>query len=286
MEQPREEIYERIPWETLEDRGGDKQWLMMGIAAAVVAGALAYSYVSSRPAEPPLAQPEVAATPQSSVPGADDPVAEALPPAALPPAALPPAASPPSNVSEADLYAVSADQLADQAAGHARWFIREFLATETGSESSVLRMLLPSDVPLPVSPEGVAVFVEWVESLSVEEVDLATYRIEVLARYMVSTGEAPYQRMPPEVFVVDVTLADGTPRVLSAPRILPLQLGPASTVALGEVPPAIAGALEGLRPDSEIIGGIALADGSWNVVVMTPGPGGVLRPESLLVPAS
>lgn len=275
MDKPREEIYERIPWETLEDKGGDRQWLLMGIAAAVVAGALAYSYVSNRPAEPPPAQAETVATAAAPV----APAASAAAPPALPPATAP------SNIAEADLYALDGDRLIDEAVGHARWFVREFLAADTSSDGSVLRMLLPADVPLPVPPEGVAMFVEWVESLSVEEVDLATYRVEILARYMISIGDGPYERMPPEVFVVEVSMADGRPRVLSAPQIRPLELEASTTSVLGEVPAAIAAAVEGLRPGGQIVGGIALLDGSWSVVVMTPGPGDFLRPEAILVGA-
>ncbi|REK21261.1 MAG: hypothetical protein DWQ40_04310 [Actinobacteria bacterium] len=273
MDDQREEVYERIPWETLEEKGRDRQWLVLGVAGAVVAGALAYSFVTSRPVGPqPLAA--VATTVDSSL----------LSPAPAPPI-VPSTVSPaPTNVSEADLYAVEPERLVEAAVAHARWFVREFLAVDGSSDGQgVLRALLPADVPLPVVPEGVLVFVEWVDSIGVEEIDLATFRVSIVARYMVSADGGEYQRMDPELFVVDIGMADGTPRALSAPEILPLQLGAANAMPLGEVPQGVADSIEVSHAGSQIVGGRQLTDGSWSVVVLVSGPAGITRPVSTVV---
>ena len=49
------EVYERIPWETLDKQSGDRQWLVIAVAGAVAVGALAYSFVKSQPAPSPPA---------------------------------------------------------------------------------------------------------------------------------------------------------------------------------------------------------------------------------------
>ena len=50
MEPERNEVYERIPWETLEDKKPDRQWITLGVAGAIVLGAVAsvgaYIFVS------------------------------------------------------------------------------------------------------------------------------------------------------------------------------------------------------------------------------------------------
>ena len=62
MTEERNEVYERIPWETLEKKGGDRQWLLMAFAVAVVVGALAFSFMQSQPSvtqpQPTAAVPE------------------------------------------------------------------------------------------------------------------------------------------------------------------------------------------------------------------------------------
>lgn len=64
MDQERHEVYERIPWERLERPSGDRQWMLIALAAAVAVGALAFSFMKNQPAttadvvvsEPILAQ--------------------------------------------------------------------------------------------------------------------------------------------------------------------------------------------------------------------------------------
>jgi hypothetical protein len=190
----------------------------------------------------------------------------------------------PSVVAEADLYAVDPDRLRSAAAAHARWVIREYLA-HNGSpdENMILRSLLPTDVPLPSLPEGVLVFVEWVDSVSVEEVDVGAYRVEVLARYMISTDGGDYQRVDPELFSVEVGVVDGEPHLLSAPSAIPLEAVVTDGLGLDAVPDEVAANVETLRPGSQIVGGQIDGSGTWKVVVLATGPGGMLRPETIEV---
>jgi hypothetical protein len=273
MDEQNQEVYERIPWETLEQRGKDKQWVMMGVAAAVVAGSLGFTFMSNRSIPPP--------SPASTV--ADPGLSTTSTLAPAPPVASPPETAP-SVVSEADLYAVDPDRLMSAAAAHARWVIREYLA-HNGSpdENAILRSLLPADVPLPTMPEGVLVFVEWVDTVSVEEVDVGTFRVDVLARYMVSTDGGDYQRVDPELFSVEIGVIDGESHLLSAPSVKPLEAVVTDGLGLGAVPDEVAANVEALRPGSQIVGGHIDESGAWDVVVLAPGPGGILRPETIVV---
>jgi hypothetical protein len=273
MDEQNQEVYERIPWETLEQRGRDKQWVMLGVAAAVVAGSLGFTFMSNRSIPPP--------SPVSTVADSASPTPSTLAPA--PPAAPLPGPAP-SVVAEADLYAVDPDRLRSAAAAHARWVIREYLA-HNGSldENMILRSLLPTDVPLPSLPEGVLVFVEWVDSVSVEEVDVGAYRVEVLARYMISTDGGDYQRVDPELFSVEVGVVDGEPHLLSAPSAIPLEAVVTDGLGLDAVPDEVAANVETLRPGSQIVGGQIDGSGTWKVVVVASGPGGILRPETIVV---
>jgi hypothetical protein len=269
MDEQKQEVYERIPWETLEDRGKDRQWLIMGIASAVVAGSLGFSFMSNRSVPLP---PE----PSGVV------TAEATPSTTLTPVPQPQPA--PSIVSEADLYAVDPDRLASEAAAHARWVVREYLASAgSADQREILRSLLPADLPLPSIPEGVLVFVEWVDSVGVEELDVGTYRVDVLARYMVSTDGSDYQRVAPEIFTVDIGVADGLPRLLSAPSVKVAEATATAGLGLGDIPETVAASAASISPGSEIVGGYVSASGTWNVVVLTVGPGGVLRPETVTI---
>jgi hypothetical protein len=275
MDEQTQEVYERIPWETLEQRGKDKQWVMMGVAAAIVAGSLGFTFMSNRSIPPP-----------SSVATVTDPGSP--PPSTVAPAPplAPPPETVPSVVAEADLYAVDPERLMSAAAAHARWVIREYLAHDGSSdEKAILRSLLPADVPLPSLPEGVLVFVEWVDSVSVEEIDVGTYRVDVLARYMIATDGGDYQRVDPELFSVEIGVTDGQPHLLSAPSVTVAETVVTDGVGLDAVPEGVAASVEALRPGSQIIGGRVDGNGVWKVVVLTAGPGGVLRPETIAVGA-
>ena len=153
MESERNETYERIPWETLDEKKPDRQWLMMAVAGAVVLGAIAYSFMSNRPAPVPVASSVAAADPETTA-------ATAPPPQVLVP---PVASTAPIVTAEADLYAVHPERVIDRAVAHAEWFVAEYLTVDgTDAGRAALTALTPAGVPLPAAAEGTRVFVEWV----------------------------------------------------------------------------------------------------------------------------
>lgn len=271
MEEKREEIYERIPWETIENPKTDRQTLIIGVAAAIVAGALVYSFVGNRPIDPPGGATTVSTIPEAVAP----PTALAAP---LPvPVVPPPAAS--QSISEADLYAIPPDRLSRLAAAHAEWFVLEYLTVDGAGENETLRMLLPASIPLPTAPAGTRVFVEWVGALAVAEVDVGMYEVEVLARYMVAGDGQTYERVDPEAFSVQVAVTESGPQVVTAPAAGPPPVAANSAAALGDLPPEIAALVLAAHPDSEIVGGAPNPEGSWGVVMLVNGPGGTIRPQ-------
>jgi hypothetical protein len=273
VEPERNEVYERIPWETLEDKKGDRSWLMLGVAGAVVLGALAYSFISSRPA--PL--PSVVTT---------MPAQETVPEAPTPAQALPPTVSAsPVVTAEADLYAVHPERVIDRVAAHAEWFVAEYL-TFDGSEQGMatLTALLPVGVPLPAAPEGTRVFVEWVRASSVEEIAPLTYRVTVLARSLAAHDDGAYQRQAPLEVSVDLSASGGDPQVLLPPEMRPATTAPAHQPVLTSVPEEVAVTAMGQAEGSEVIGGAQTATGEWQVVLLAPGLDGVSRPVTVVVP--
>jgi hypothetical protein len=267
MEQERDEVYERIPWETLEKRDGDRQWLVYAVAGAVVLGALAYSFMRNQPPSPP---PEAFATTTVA------PTVTTVAPT------TPSTVTSPIVVSEADLYAVDPDLLAARAASHAEWFAVEFVAFD-GSERSAetVAALLPGGLPAPTAPHGTQVFVDWAGVRSVTQTSPATFEVEVLVRSLVSNGDPGFVRQPPLVVLVEVTLGDdGEPRISGAPLVATVDPGSPAQLSLKPLPEPLAAQLD--TAGGEILGGIVREDGTWEVVVVAEGPDGVRRPVTIL----
>jgi len=186
MEEERHEVYERIPWETLEKKGADRQWLAYAVAGAVVVGALAYTFMQNRP-----------------IPASDTfPVAveQPVPPLAMIPTAPVTTAAAPRVLAEADLFAVDPERLIDRAAAHAEWFAIEYFGIDGSAESAeTLAGLMPEGIPLPEAPEGVQVFVDWVGAISVLEVESLIYDIEVVVRSLQSGSDGVFIRQPTRI---------------------------------------------------------------------------------------
>jgi hypothetical protein len=275
----RDEVYERIPWETLEEKRPDRQWIVLAVAGAVVLGALAYTWTSNR------AVPAPATTVAAPPPASSAPVA-AVPPAA--PVAPATSATPQAPVltAEADLYAVHPERAIDRATAHAEWFVAEYLTVD-GSEASraTLSALLPAGVPLPVAQEGSRVFVEWVRTMSVEEAGELAFRVSVLARTLAAAAGGDYVRQPPLRLEVDVSVANTAPQVLMAPVVAPASPGEAHQLQMIEVPEDIGATALQSSGGTEVVGGVQEAD-RWRVIVMAPGADGVARPITVPVPAS
>jgi hypothetical protein len=276
MEQERNEVYERIPWETLEEKKGDRQWLLYGVAGAIVLGALAYSLMSNRPASVPVA---------TTAPIAQEaPAAESVPVPALPPTASPTPSTAPVVTAEADLYAVHPERVIDRVAAHAEWFVAEYLTVDGSKQGQVtLSSLLPAGVPLPVAPEGSRVFVEWVRTATVEETAPLTYRATVLARSLAAEGEVAYERQATLEVTVEISMAAETPQVLMPPMMKAVTMAPAPQLTLAAVPEDVGAVALEQSGGSEVVGGIPTEGGGWQVVLLAPSPDGVSRPVTVSV---
>ena len=279
MDSERNEVYERIPWETLETKGGgDRQWWMFALAGAIVLGALAYSYMSNRPAsqQPP---PTVAVATTLAAPPATDAVLAST--AAAPVTEV----GAPIVVAEADLYAIPPERLVDQAAAHAEWFVTEYVGVDGSEEShAALTALMPAGVSVPAPPESSRVFVEWVRAVRVEEVAPLVYRVTVLVRSLLANGEEPYRRQAPYTATVDVRVAEAGPQVVMPPVLGVVTNPEPVSLTLVPVPADVEASAIAASGASAVSGGIQTAAGGWLVVVTAPGPDGVARLVTVPVP--
>lgn len=263
----RDEIYERIPWETLQRPAGGRQWIVYAVAGAVTLGALAYSFTRSQPVPPP------------------ETTAQVLPPASVAvPAPAEPAEQPESPVviAEADLYAVDPERVIDQVAAHAEWFAVEYVAYDgTEASDATLRVLLPNGIPVPEAPDGTQVFVDWAGVSTIAETGPTSYRVEVLVRSLTSQAESGFARQPATLVTVDVAIDEsGEPHVVSAPTLSVPQPAGSQSVDLVGVPDEVAAQV---GDGYQILGGRVLEDGSWEVVALAASPDGVTRPVTVRV---
>lgn len=267
MDTEREEVYERIPWETLEPKSADRQWMVYAIAGAVTLGALAYSFTRNQPVTPVPTSAPVAATPTA--------------PAASPSTAVAAEVESPVVVAEADLFAVDPERVIDRVASHAEWFAVEYMAYD-GTEQSreTLQGLLPEGIPVPRADEGTEVFVDWARTTQVTQVGELAYQAEVMVRSLASGGDGAFARQAPRVLTVDIELTDeGAPRVSGAPVLREAAASERARLSLQDVPEDVTAGVDASR--GEVVGGSVTDDGSWDVVVMAPGPDGVTRPVTL-----
>ncbi len=271
MDEERNEVYERIPWETLEKQGGDRQWLLIAVAGAVAVGALAYSFMKNQPPPAPVAQVAEAV--------AESPVTWSTSPPVPVSAVITPLV-----VAEADLYAVNPERIIDQARAHAEWFAVEYFGMDGSDESqTTLGSLLPSGIPLPDAPEGVQVFVDWVGAQTVTETAPLTYDVEVMVRSLMAQGEEGFVRQPTRVVTIGVVIGDdGLPRVARPPMVTVQGVSSPMTLALTPLPAETQVQVESVY--GPVIGGEQLPDGRWRVVVMAQGVDGVRRPTTVVVP--
>lgn len=271
MENERNEVYERIPWETLEKKGVDRQWLYIGLAAAIALGALAYSFMRNQPVDtsPP---PEAASASTATV-------------VTTPPGTVPSTVASPVVVAEADLYAVDPERLVDAAVAHAEWFAVEYFSVD-GSELSrnTIAALLPSGIPAPEAPADTQVFVDWAGAQRISEIAPFTYHVDVVVRSLVSRGEDGFVRQPPRMIRVELTVGeDGTPYVSGAPIRLETPVTSPAPATLQPVPPEMEAQL---GDTGTIVGGLQGADGGWRVVAMVEDADGVIRPTTIQMSAT
>ncbi|HJS72086.1 MAG TPA: hypothetical protein VJ858_05090 [Acidimicrobiia bacterium] len=268
MEPERPEVYERIPWETLEKSGRDRQWIVYLVTGSIALGALAYSFMRNQPTAPP---PPVAA-PTSTVPATTNPSNIGSTPGHV---------DSPVVVAEADLFAVDPERLLDQAVSHAEWFAVEFMSVDgTDLSRQQLAALLPGGVPLPEAPEGTQVFVDWAGAMAATETSPGRFQVDVLVRSLLSRGSEGFERQPPVVVGVLIEVGEeAQPRVTEAPSVEAVALPAPSDAALGPVPEEVSTALASTY--QRVVGGTERPDGGWDVVVMATGADGVIRPVTV-----
>jgi hypothetical protein len=272
MEPERHEVYERIPWETLEKKGRDRQWLLYAVAGAVVLGALVYSFMRNQPAPMPPPEAETAAT---SVPATSVPATTV---STVSTDSMPSTVAAPMVVAEADLYAVEPERLVDQAAAHAEWFAVEFVSYDGSEQSSqTLSGLLPGGVPLPEAPEGTQVFVDWARAGAIAQTSPTTFDVDVMVRSLASNGDGGFQRQPPRKLSVTVGIdGEAGARVSRLPSLEPVEPVSVPDAGITDLPADVIASLDpGL---GEPLGGIVGPDGSWQVVILEEGGDGVRRP--------
>jgi len=269
MDEERQEVYERIPWETLDKQSGDRQWLVIAVAGAVAVGALAYSFVKSQPAPSPPAAATVTDPPATAAVAPITPVTTTQTPLLL---------------AEADLYAVNPERIIDQAKALAGWFAVEYFAMDGSDRSQeTLRSLMPSGVPLPEAEVGIQVFVDWVGVQSVTETAPLAYDIEVLVRSLMAEGDSGFVRQPTRIATISVVVGDdGVSRVSRPPVITTPEGSSPMSMSLTPLPAALQEQVESTH--GPVLGGEQLEDGRWRVVVMVEGIDGVRRPATITVP--
>lgn len=270
----RDEVYERIPWETLEPAGGNRPWAVYAVAAALVLGALAYSLTR---------QQQLPASPQAAVPASTSTVTATTATSVAVP--TPSTAASPVVVAEADLYAVDPERLIDVVIAHAEWFAAEYVSYDGSAESArVLERLLPAGMPLPEAPEGTQVFVDWVGATSVTPTGATGFEVEVTVRSLLATDGAAFNRQPPLLLSIPVELdADANPRIGLPPLLVEADAIDPTRLSLQVVPEEVAATLD---VEGEIVGGLMEPDKAWLVVVMAPGADGVTRPMTVEAPAT
>jgi len=269
MEPERDEVYERIPWETLDHKGGNRQWMVYAVAGAIVLGALAYSFTRNQQAPP---MPQTAAPAVTSTIPATTATTAAAP--------TPSTAASPVVVAEADLYAVDPERLIDLAMAHAEWFAAEYISYDGSPESAtVLQQLLPDGVPLPRAEEGTQVFVDWARATGLTQTGSTTFDVEVVVRSLVSADGSAFVRQAPQKLLIPVDLdGEGHPRVSRPPLVTVVDAVEPAGLSLHAVPPEVE---QAIGVEGEVVGGLQGSDGGWLVVVMSPGSDGVTRPVTV-----
>jgi hypothetical protein len=268
MEQEREEVYERIPWETLEKKGGDRQWMVYVVAGAVALGALAYSFTRNQPVASPTAEEPTAST-----------TLDTTPTTAAVSEVAPSTVASPVVVAEADLYAVDPERIVDQAKAHAEWVAVEYVSYDGSEESTTaLATLLPTGTPTPQAPEGTQVFVDWASSAEVVPTGAVSFDVSVVVRSLHSSDGSGFIRQAPLTVTVPVEVTETGPRATGLPLIATMVPEPAPELSLEAVPEEV---LAGLEGTGEVVGGRQMGDGTWEVVMLADGADGVTRPVTV-----
>ncbi|HSL26899.1 MAG TPA: hypothetical protein VLA54_11500 [Acidimicrobiia bacterium] len=269
----RDEQFEHIPWEHLQERP-DHRRLIYALAATILVAGLVAALVRSLGQAPD--RPEVA------------PAGALAPTPTAPPDPTIPAASTPTTVdtvttdrsrvwSEADLMAVAPETLAGEAAAMAEWVAADFFTVDGGPERIAhLERELPPGSATPIAAEGQRSFVESTRAMSAVEIGPATYRVLVVVRRLGAEAGEPYVRLPPAAILVDLAwTTDGwslrdLPALAEPPRWVP-----APAWSEDEVPSQVVSALAALGGES--LSGSRVGE-DWRVVAGFTDLAGIVWP--------
>lgn len=235
------EVFERIPWEALE-QNHDRRWAVYLVAGAVVLGAIGVTIgrgVSPPPAPGADASATVSvpATAAVPTPPADEVVQPEVTVAATP--ALT------TTWSEADLMAVPAEDLEAGAIAIAEWFVVDYFTRDGSGEDG-------------------RSFVEWASVVEHTWRDASVLELTVAVRRLAALGDAAYQRIPVEGWTISTELTDDGWVVVGGP--VPTEVEPpvlADPLAgSDEVPAEVAAMVD----DGDVLGGHE-SDGRWHLEV-------------------
>jgi len=231
------EVFERIPWESLE-QNPNRRWIPYLVATAVVLGAVGVT-IGRGMITPPVEQPTVLAT--TTAPMTDSSAGPVVGATGSPDTTILPAQD--SMWSEADLMALPEGAVETAAMAVAEWFIVEHFTREDGDEGRS--------------------FVEWARAGELTWMDPTTVDVTVLVRRLAAKGDDPYQRLPAEAWQVTTEL-DGDRWVVTHG---PVQMAPPTLdVAVpsldGRVPDELAVATE-----APMLGAAKIDEDNWSVGV-------------------
>lgn len=179
------EVFERIPWESLEAKS-DRRWMAYALAVVIVLGAVGVSLgrQMAAPPEPvPTTTAPVSTTPETVAPATTVEVAAAP--------------GPPTTWSEADLMALPAETIETTAMAVAEWFVVDFFTRD--------------------DPEDDRSFVEWARAWQMEWETPTSARVTVLVRRLGATADEPYHRLGAEAWDVELELDEEDWSVASGP---------------------------------------------------------------------
>jgi len=262
-----DEHFERIPWDQLRSAPGNRRGLVYALAAAIVAAAVS-AMLARNLGNPPLTTVPVVSSPTAAPPGSI--------PATTSPATTSTTVESPVVWTEADLMAVHPDELKVEATAVAEWFVADyFTADGAGELQTQLRLMLPTDVPLPVHDPGYRSFVEWARAVSAVESVPGEYVVVVVVRALGAAADAGYQRLPLRAVEVIVRWTDAGWSIADLPSpIDPPVLASSEPWPQETLPESVATkALSLVGEGATVIGGGRSGE-RWRVVIETIDPTG------------
>lgn len=186
------EVFERIPWESLERAGGDRRWIAYLMAGVLVLGAVGVSLGRQMTPAPTPVGSTAPPTVPSSQPVAGPPTGDV----SAPPTST--TTAPEAGLwSEADLMALADSPVELTAAAVAEWFIRDHF-TRDGAD-------------------GGRSFVEWAGTVGFTWTDAARAAVTVALVRLAAEEEADYRRLDPEGWEVHLELDEEGWTVVDGP---------------------------------------------------------------------